>query len=464
MSQFDGWLPLIALLISAVALFAGKEVTAKSPPKIAVKAGLCGAGVLIVLLLWLYQRNGGANADVSGVIAAAVLGALGAACAEWLPQVGKAVRSVVLAFAAFDLSIASYFGTTAPLAYVFGLAVTAWLMSMRSEASLAMRTCFAAAGIASCDMLGQMQSPPIAHAGIWIALAAVVAGVVAEGIGRPVAKMNPWLKYAFPVLLFALYSGIGFLLFQKLSAGEAMPVLFLRASLVALVVAWFAEGEESLTRVILGSILWLGVATASFGYERGFGMSIALMAGLGISLSLNRPKSLLCLAPFATVVIYRVFYGLQPQFSSAFDIGQHYALMGLLLGVLVPVLATEWLRSQPSDRKRLWIAALLWVLILAAAPVPVAVAFSDRGIIGYIVGLGLAAVIEAPRRRALDTMSLGLGLAAGMVMLYGWLEPHIDLDRTQKIRALYWIVGLIALAGIGIGLLSRPERQATEAS
>jgi len=457
MSDIDGLLPLIALVVAAIAMFAGGERAPSGPPKRTVKFTILGVGVLLLVGLWFFQRSANQTwADIAGAKAGVILGILGATCAEWCAQWGKPSKVLPIAFAAFDLSIAPFFGHFAPLAYVFGAAATAWVLSIKTEARFAARTAIVSGGIVACDMLGADQATPVNHVGVFLALAAAVAGLLALPIGEGLAKKDKKLSPATPLVLFVVFAAAAFLVFRKLGLVEAFTAVFFGASIVALVVAWLAQEEESLTRVVIGSILWLAVASASYGYLRGFGMSVALIAGLGITLVLDRPKALLCLGPLAAVVVFRVFSQLHPEAGRSFDIGQHYQLMGLLLGVLVPILAGEWLRSAPPS-KLLWLAAVLWLLVMAAAPLPVAIAFSDKGIIGYLVGLGLAPVLEATRRRSLDTLFISIGLGCSMVLLYNWIQPHLELDRHEKIVALSWVVGLIAVAVIGILAISRPR-------
>jgi hypothetical protein len=422
------------------------------------------SAIILIAAIWIFERPNIAsgNDDIPSALAGLLLGILGAVCVEWCAPLGRFSKSLPIAFAAFDLSIAPFLGHLAPLTYLFGAAGAAWVLSMKQEATLAAKLAVASGGIVGCDMLGSMQTTPVVHVGVLLALAAVIAALIAAPIGAALTKLDPRLKLAGPIILFALFTGFAHLIFRKLALADSFSIIFLGSGLVALLVAWFTEGPQELSRVVMGAILWLAVASASYVYDFGFGMSIALMAGLGLTLAYNRPKALLCLGPLAAIVIYRVFRQLHPEANAAFDIGQHYSLMGLLLGALTPILAGEWLRSEYAKYKFAWVAAILWILLLAAAPVPVAIAFSDKGIVGYLIGLGLAPVLEATRRRALDTLFVAIGLASAMVIIYNWLAPHLDLDRQHKIHALEWVIGPMAIAAVTIALLSRP-RYALEA-
>lgn len=462
MSDIDGVLPLVALVVAAIALFCGTERTATGPPSGKVKGGFCIGAIIVIAALWFFGRLLTADwAQVTGTLAGILLGVLGAVCIEWYAPIGRFSKTLPIAFAAFDLTIAFFLGQFAPLGYIFGAVAAAWVLSMKQEAGLAGRLAIASGSIVACDMLGALRTPAIAHAGVYLGLAVVIADLISAPVGLFLAKSSKWLRLAAPVLLFALFSGAAYLLFRKLELSNTLSTLFVASAAVALLVAWFTRGEEALSRVVMGAILWIAVATAAYGYDRGFGMSIALMAGVGISIALNKPRALLCLGPLVAIVIYRVFWQMHPESDRGFDIGQHYALMGLLLGALTPILAGEWLRSEAASVRLAWLAAILWILLMAAAPVPVAIAFSDKGIVGYLIGLGLAPVLEATRRRSLDTLFISVGLASAMVLIYNWLEPHLELDRHQKIVALAWVIGLMAVAVLGIVYFSR-QRPSSE--
>ena len=462
MSDISDVLPLVALIVAAISLFCGTDKAEVGPPGAKVKAGFCIGAIVVIAALWFAGRSLSADwAPVTGTLAGIVLGVLGAVSIEWYAPIGRFSKTLPIAFAAFDLTIAYFLGQFGPLGYVFGAVAAAWVLSMKHEAGLAARLAIAAGGIVACDMLGGLQATPVLHVGVYLALAVVIADLIAAPVGTFLAKSNKVLRLAAPVLLFALFSGAAYLLFRKLELSSTLSTLFVASAAVSLLVAWFTRGEEALSRVVMGAILWIAVATAAYGYDRGFGMSIALMAGIGTSIALNKPRALLCLGPLVAIVIYRVFWQLHPESDRGFDIGQHYALMGLLLGALTPILAGEWLRSEAASVRLAWLAAILWILLMAAAPVPVAIAFSDKGIVGYLIGLGLAPVLEATRRRSLDTLFISVGLASAMVLIYNWLEPHLELDRHQKIVALGWVVGLMAIAVLGIVYISR-QRPSSE--
>jgi hypothetical protein len=448
MADIDGWLPLIALVVAAVALFTGKEAAKDSPPKKSTKLAIIGVGIVGLLIIWFFLKSANQTwADIASAKGGFILGILGAICAEWCAQWGKPARCLPIAFAAFALSFAHFFGQLAPLGFVFGAAATAWVLSMRAEAGFAARTAVAAGGIVACDALGALQAAPVANMGIWLAMTACVASFFVFPYER---KEDVRIKAAGLVVFSALFCMGGFFVFRKASLDESFTYVFSVSVLISLIVLWLSQPEESITRTVLGAILWFGIASVFYGYGRGFGMSVALMAGLCTTLMADRPRALLCLGPLASIVLLHLFTALHPDLSRSFDIGQNYALMGVLLGALTPILAGEWLRSEAVSGKRAWVAAVLWILLLAAAPLPVSIAFSEKGILGYLVGLGLAPVLEAARKRSLDTLYISIGLGASMVLLYNWVHPYADLGRDAKIHALIWVVSAMAVAIAGV--------------
>jgi len=245
-------------------------------------------------------------------------------------------------------------------------------------------------------------------------------------------------------------------------------LLFAGAGFCALIVAWLVPEEtmSSTVRVVLASILWVAAATIAFGLAASFGMALALVAGAGMLLLTGHRRALLSLGPLAAFVIYRVFREGHQDVSQAFDIGQHYAMIGLLLGLLLPVMAQEWNRvTSKRPGGATLVGGALWILLLAAAPIPIAVGLSSKGIIGYLIGLGAAPVVDGTRgERSANTVALSLGLGAAMTLLYDWLAPRLDMDRHAKLIALSWIIGVGVIAAFIIAALSSESLRIREAA
>jgi hypothetical protein len=95
-------------------------------------------------------------------------------------------------------------------------------------------------------------------------------------------------------------------------------------------------------------------------------------------------------------------------------------------------------------------AAGIWIILLIAIPIVGTLLLGPKGVTGYIVGLGMAALIEGFKDAPNITVaSIGIGLASLMAALYRWVLEFHSMTRTEKIA----IVGRYALDIIALAVL-----------
>jgi hypothetical protein len=160
-------------------------------------------------------------------------------------------------------------------------------------------------------------------------------------------------------------------------------------------------------------------------------------------------------------VFYHVFREAYPDASRALDIGQHYAMVGLFAGAVLPLIAMEWLENsrQTMPGRGLW-AGGIWVFLMLGVPLAGVILLGPKGAVAYLVGLGLAAAIQGLKgSKSVSTLALAMGLAAAMTISYGWLGNVIDMTREAKTALLGRV--LLDLVGVAvvIALLSRDKRE-----
>ncbi len=345
-----------------------------------------------------------------------------------------------------------------PLAMVFGAAASAWFLSIGKEVDpnpWAMRAAIVAAFVVAANVLGKQANlgdyGPMAGTmlGLVAATAAVLSGFVAT-----LAK-SPGLRAGVAMALVSLGSWL--IGDRLLHLGTILPIAAGGAVLAFIVAAVVPEDEEpSSMRLLVAVLIWVSAATAAFGFEKGFGMAVLALTSTAVLLASGNKRALLTMAPLGALVMYRVFRETHTDATKAFDIGQHYAMIGLIVGALLPVMAQEWLRTVSKRGGFLTlIAGALWIVVLLIAPITTAVVLGAKGVIGYLFGLGLAGVIEAVRgERSAHSMSLGLGMAGVMALIYDALLPHLDLDRDQKLVKMAYLGGGVLVLGIVIAVLS----------
>ncbi len=148
--------------------------------------------------------------------------------------------------------------------------------------------------------------------------------------------------------------------------------------------------------------------------------------------------------------------------TRALDIGQHYELIGLALGALTPLMPVEWLRTRwELLGLRLPTTSVLWMFLLALIPVGCALVLGPKGVVGFVAGLGFAALIQSLKTDSrfriqdsgsgvsrgdaenpsiadarLHTLSLGVGMAAATTFTFQFLGDNTTLSRDEKISIL----------------------------
>lgn len=445
--------PYIAAVAGVVALFlpglSKKEETATATSQpffaLALVAGLCS------LAGWKFEgSNPGAFAGGVGF----AVGALIAAVANVLSGRGRFnVEAVSLGLALLGVSGSRFLGSTAIYGLIAGVGLSAWVLSLAGEGWANSAAIYAAAiGIAN-EMGARRTGEFMPYVGTLLGIVSVVAMLVSLPLlGRPVRPLG-----------FAIVWSLGaWVVTNRLLSLSDLWMLCAGGALMGLVLAWFLGDEEEVSplRIGMGAVIGLAAATVAFSWYQALGMSVVWIAATAVAVSLGRKKVLVVLGLLAAVTIYRLFRETYPDASRAFDIGQHYALIGLLLGGIAPLLAIDWGRSEQS---RTILAAFWAVILIGLAPLS-AILFGAKGEAGYLIGLGLSPVIDGLRGgRSSAAMSISLGLSSLVLLSYGWLQPFLDVTRDEKILALVWIIGVLIAAGFIITILS-VRRQKAEPS
>ena len=103
-------------------------------------------------------------------------------------------------------------------------------------------------------------------------------------------------------------------------------------------------------------------------------------------------------------------------------------------------------------------AAVLWLLMFAAVPIALAVVMGPKGVVGFVAGLGLAALVESIRSGdSLQPLSLGVGLAAATTFIFQFLGDSTSLSRDEKMAVLLPLaIGLAVVVVILLVVSPRP--------
>jgi hypothetical protein len=273
--------------------------------------------------------------------------------------------------------------------------------------------------------------------GVGIALAALVSE-----LDRKNSLLKTIAAIALPAIFGYLVGGVWL---KDMALASAMMLGVAGGAAIHFLLP--ADEEATSLSVGIASVIAVGLATVAFALSQGMGMAATLLAAVGVLGILGNRTGLLALGPLFGLVLFRIFRTIYPETARAFDIGQHYALIGLLLGAVVPLLVVDWSERKLSDTAKVGGATLWGLLLLAATPLMM-VFLGAYGTVGLLIGVGLAGVLEAIRlRSSTKALAPAIGMGGIVLMSYGWMSEAIDLTREDKVRVLVWAV-------VGIGLLS----------
>jgi hypothetical protein len=256
-------------------------------------------------------------------------------------------------------------------------------------------------------------------------------------------------------VLVVAFLALMFLVCDRMLMLPFSGVLVAISVLAMVAVAWALpmDGELSLFPALLCGILWIAVGTTAFAEARGLGMGICAFAAIATAVILGHSRAALTAAPLAFLAIYRAFGVAHPDASKALDIGQHYGLIGLMLGILVALALAE--SSEAEDQKVTWLTTMATIVGCGFAPM----LLGAKGSIGILAGLGLAPVISLLRPRVNQAMiwPAMVTLTGAMIFAYSSLKDKLDIDRDAKLGTLVYVAIFVVLAGVAAAILNRPK-------
>jgi hypothetical protein len=432
-------LPIIALVLSVVAYALGRKDAAGTRPTL---LGLLGLAVFVILGA---KFGPVASKELWPLAGGLVTGAVVAIAAEWM---GVAAASLGLAVA--GASLMPMFGkgvVTAELGLAVGAMVATLFAGGGRNAAFA---AVAATAVATIDGIGSYNTdvPAAAHFGSLIGAIAVGAGVVMLAL-----KFKAWLWPAGAVIVAA---GAYFAAHRLNLDDNAIPALLgVLTGLVALYL--LPEDETDGFKMTVATVLWLGLATLAYGPARGFGMDVALFCGIAVPIALGRSRAALSCGPLAALVFVRLFNQIHGRESAALDISQHYVLIGLTVGAILPAAYDEWRARTPRLPA---LGGLLWSVLFVGLPVALTLLVEAKGLVGFIVGLGFGGLLLARRAGVtLQPLAVTMGVGAATILVYGRMVDVETISRDQKLHFVAYSAIAIALVAIPLGLLSRPKAE-----
>lgn len=388
----------------------------------------------------------------------AKLGFIGIGAASMIPlitqdSVGKAIESTSAIANPLFFAIA-----------VVGIAGACLAWSGQSEAGAIFTGSAMLVGFANTWTPADFGKIP-SSAGTMLAIALVAAVLLKLFLDKGL-KDREWLSGALTSLLLVV---AGFALSRWSTQGhEMLPVIVFASVIAGLACVWMGAGNRTPFRTILGGLIWLGVATVAFSQGKSLYMAIAMLAGFGTLALLGQFRQFPLLGAALGLLGYRTFYADHDLLAKAYDIGQHYALIGTLLGagaVMLAAFAGRGFRGRDSVRG--WLRFGVTALLIGASLFPAFAMLGEKGSVGLIVGLGLGSLLAALDDAGGSAIIAFAALFGTISMAYGRLAESFDVSRDDKVKIL--LIAGIAIAGLIAILIfalspKEPEEVAVEAA
>lgn len=458
---------LVALALWAIAAFLFRpKVVAIGPPFSAWgSAGILAA--LFALAAWKF-----APVDVRGPVIVGIGSALlGAGLAAWR---GGGAGGVAIAVISIGLPglFPTFSSPATSWAVVATLAGLAWVLNREGTYTAAI----AAAGIAVLNDLGGRNEGPDALRIAGTTLGLVVATLSVASLALTLAAESGVggrreVRGVLVALAASAAGGYVATAVLKLPGGWLLAGVGGLVGVLNLVLLSEEDTSVLTARTGLAGIVSIGAATVAFSEGKGLGVAVAALVALAGPLAVGHWRSVAAVGPLLLLALYRGFREAFTDVTKAFDIGQHYTLIALLLGVLIPIAladaqASRSMESFDEEEEPGWqarlAAVLAWLLVLTV-PTVTTLLFGGKSIVGWIVGLGLAGFLMLSRSpndsgRIARASAMAGGLGASTVLVYGWFPKLYDLTRDDKLKLLVTVFGgYIVAVAILAALLRRPK-------
>ncbi len=331
------------------------------------------------------------------------------------------------------------------------------------------RSGMAVVALAACVVLDQMghfnsESEAYNYAGVILGMGAIVIGILGNSL-----QLSPEIKSKTltPLTFCVLMIGGGWVLTSRYLSIDGGGIVAIGAAVAATVVHLLLPegGQVDSLRIGVAGVIWIGLATLAFGLAKGLGMALAFSVAASLLALLGNRAALLSTGPLLGLVMYRIYRQSYPDIARALDIGQHYALIGISVGALLPLLPTDWLHQQTEEKKSL-AGVAIWSCILVGLPFALSLVLDAKGVVGFVAGLGFSSLFEAMRgQRSLRPLALTGGIAAFICLTHNWAPNLTDLTRDQKMHAFIWTAGTLIVLGLALGFLGgRKVAPVTEAA
>lgn len=275
-------------------------------------------------------------------------------------------------------------------------------------------------------------------AGPMIAAAVVVIGLILSFVKGKDGARPAWL----PLVLGLFLAGVAFATGSYGFGQSDTALTAMVAAIFAGAAAW-ATSESRSSHLPVGATAAAGLVLANWAFSSGRGMGIAFVGFVAVFVALLSGSVRVAMALLGVTALawFRVVRFVLPDATTAFDAGNHYAVLGFIIAILgtLSVLDVVKQNSSPVARFCAGLAGAVAIPLLT-------IYLGMKGAIGLALGLAMAPVIVTLMgSSSVVAAAIGLGGAALMIVSVPWIQPVLEGDRDIRVK---WMIALAAVSGV----------------
>lgn len=273
---------------------------------------------------------------------------------------------------------------------------------------------------------------------------ALLAGTFAVGLKLEARKVpSAWVTGLGVVLLLPL----GYFLATRVVWVGDFALLAAAGVGAAVLAAWMLPEHKRADafRFVLVAVVFLSLATLAFSLRRGFGMATVGCFAVIAATMIGSRQAVLAASPLLGLGLFRAIREMHPDATRALDIGQHYALIGILLGAMMVMAGFTFAAQSPESALRRLAMGVAVLMAVVLAPVGLIVLLGSKGSVGLLIGLFLGPVLLGMSgHKAMGSWVWTLPMASVLGLALGPLEQAAEWTRTEKLPWVGWLAVAVA--------------------
>ncbi|MBS1721781.1 MAG: hypothetical protein JSS66_02110 [Armatimonadetes bacterium] len=340
----------------------------------------------------------------------------------------------------------------------FGVSAAAMAVRGRGVAPMAL-TLVAAFGFIVTFMGEKGPGAQAVEAGSLVLTAASVAALVSTMVHLLMSRSGKGFPQVGAPVLFGLVASL--LCTKVLNEPDANVIIGI-VVLVAVVTHFMApaEGPVPPWSALVSALSWIAVATLSFSFLHGYGMALAALLAVCSGLLMGDRRVLAYASPLLALSLYRFARTQYSDLTSSLDLGQHYALVGFLCGLLfVPLVLDAFGLVEKGSRSKAWAGAAVLAAMLACSVAGVVMFLGVKGMSGLLVGFGFSPLVSVllPNSRQ-NAPAYAIGLGGFTLALLPLALTTEGMDRALRQQVLIGVGIVVLLGSVVVALLARQKQ------